>query len=78
MGIYAIRELDSVPDHAACNEAVALAKKVSKGTDRFINGMLDGIARYLNESGKIFKPMAQRQQPQHDNGHRDSGNNQLR
>ena len=45
MGIYAIRELGSVPEHAACNEAVALAKKVSKGTDRFINGMLRGYIR---------------------------------
>lgn len=49
MGIYAIRELDSVPDHAACNEAVALAKKVSKGTDRFINGMLRSYIRQRDE-----------------------------
>lgn len=45
MGIYAIDRLDSVPDHAAVNEAVSLAKSVAKGSDRFINGMLRGYLR---------------------------------
>ena len=45
MGIYAIDELDSVPDHAAVNEAVELAKKVAKGSDRFVNGMLRNYLR---------------------------------
>ncbi|MBR3200688.1 MAG: 16S rRNA (cytosine(967)-C(5))-methyltransferase RsmB [Mogibacterium sp.] len=45
MGIYAIDELDSVPDHAAVNEAVELAKSVAKGSDRFVNGMLRNYLR---------------------------------
>ena len=45
MGIYAIDELDSVPDHAAVNEAVELAKTVAKGSDRFVNGMLRNYLR---------------------------------
>ena len=45
MGIYAIDELDSVPDHAAVSEAVELAKTVAKGSDRFVNGMLRNYLR---------------------------------
>ena len=45
MGIYAIDELGSVPDHAAVNEAVELAKSVAKGSDRFVNGMLRNYLR---------------------------------
>ncbi len=45
MGIYAIDELGSVPDHAAVNEAVDLAKTVAKGSDRFVNGMLRNYLR---------------------------------
>lgn len=49
MGIYAIDELDSVPDHAAVNEAVELAKNVAKGSDRFVNGMLRNYQRRRDE-----------------------------
>ena len=49
MGIYAIDCLDSVPDHAAVNEAVALAKVVAKGSDRFANGMLRSYLRRRGE-----------------------------
>ena len=49
MGIFAIDELDSVPDHAAVNEAVELAKKVAKGSDRFVNGMLRSYLRRKDE-----------------------------
>lgn len=49
MGIYAIESLDSVPDHAAVNEAVALAKAVAKGSDRFVNGMLRSYLRRRDE-----------------------------
>ena len=45
MGIYAIDELGSVPDHAAVNEAVELAKKTAKGSDRFVNSMLRNYLR---------------------------------
>ena len=49
MGIYAIDELDSVPDHAAVNEAVELAKTVAKGSDRFVNGRLRNYLRRRDE-----------------------------
>lgn len=49
MGIYAIDELDSVPDHAAVNEAVKLAKAAAKGSDRFVNGMLRNYLRRRDE-----------------------------
>lgn len=53
MGLYAIESLDSVPDYAAVNEAVALAKKTSKGSDRFINALL---RRFLRERHTIAVP----------------------
>lgn len=46
MGLYAIDSLDSVPSYAAVNQTVSLAKKVSKGSDRFVNAIL---RRYLRE-----------------------------
>ena len=49
MGIYAIDELGSVPDHAAVNEAVELAKNVAKGSDRFINGVLRSYLRQKDD-----------------------------
>ena len=49
MGIYAIVALDSVPDYAAVNEAVKLARKVSKGSDKFVNGMLRSFLRQRDE-----------------------------
>lgn len=49
MGIYAIDELGSVPDHAAVNEAVELAKKLAKGSERFVNGMLRSYLRQKDD-----------------------------
>lgn len=49
MGMYAIGSLDSVPDHAAVNEAVSLAKSVARGSDRFVNGMLRSYIRRRDE-----------------------------
>ena len=31
-------------------------------SNKMLGGVCSGIARYLNDSGKIFKPMAPRQQ----------------
>ena len=45
MGLYALREMDSVPDHAAVNESVALARRTARGTDRFINAVLRSYIR---------------------------------
>lgn len=49
MGLYAIESLDSVPAYAACDEAVKLSKKVSKGTDRFVNAVLRNFVRRQDE-----------------------------
>ena len=49
MGMYAIDSLGSVPEHAAVNEAVSLAKAVAKGSDRFVNGMLRSYIRRRDE-----------------------------
>jgi len=53
MGLYAIDNLGSVPDHAAVNEAVNLAKRVAKGSDKFVNGVL---RTYLREKDKYLIP----------------------
>jgi 16S rRNA (cytosine967-C5)-methyltransferase len=49
MGLFAIRGMDSVPDHAAVNEAVSLARKTARGTDRFINAVLRSYLRRRDE-----------------------------
>lgn len=46
LGAYQIMFLDRVPDSAACNESVELAKlHTHKGTSGFVNGVLRNIAR---------------------------------
>ncbi|MEG0919625.1 MAG: 16S rRNA (cytosine(967)-C(5))-methyltransferase RsmB [Anaerovoracaceae bacterium] len=40
MGIYQIDRMNSVPDYAAVNESVLLAKRYAKGRDKFVNGVL--------------------------------------
>lgn len=50
MGVYQILFMDKVPDSAACNEAVKLARK--KGFERlkgFVNGVLRNVARNKEE-----------------------------
>ncbi len=49
MGIYAIRSMDSIPEHSAVNEAVVLAKKVARGQDGFINAVLRSFTRRRSE-----------------------------
>lgn len=53
MGLYAIDSLDSVPDYAAVNESVNLAKKVAKGSDKFVNGVL---RTYIRDKEKLSIP----------------------
>lgn len=49
IGIYQILFLDRIPDSAACNECVKLAKKYSnKGGVGFVNGVLRNVARSKN------------------------------
>ena len=40
MGLYQLRFMDSVPEYAAVNESVVLAKKYAKGRDAFVNAVL--------------------------------------
>ena len=47
-----------IPVSVTINEYVDLAKLYSTSrSGGYINGMLDSIARYLNATGRIFKPM---------------------
>lgn len=51
----------NIPINVTINEYVELAKQYSTpNSGRFINGMLDTIGRYLNDTHTIFKPMAPR------------------
>ncbi len=63
MGFYQLLYMDSVPDHAAVNETVALAKQlVNSGACGYINGMLRSAAKELKKGGKtvIFTPNKER------------------
>ncbi|MBQ9607969.1 MAG: 16S rRNA (cytosine(967)-C(5))-methyltransferase RsmB [Lachnospiraceae bacterium] len=49
MGVYQILFMDGIPDSAACNEAVKLARKHNfNGLSGFINGVLRNISRNKN------------------------------
>lgn len=45
LGIYQLKFLDGVPEYAAVNESVDLAKKYCQGRDGFINGVLRSFLR---------------------------------
>lgn len=45
MGIYQIKFMDSVPDYAAVNESVKLAKKFCRGRENLVNGVLRSFVR---------------------------------
>jgi len=49
MGIYQMIFMQSVPDYAAVNESVNLAKKFARGQSGFINGVLRGYIRGRSE-----------------------------
>ncbi len=48
MGLYQLIFMDSVPDYAAINESVNLAKKLCRGREGFINGVLRGYVKKKN------------------------------
>ncbi len=51
----------AIPVSVTINEFVDLAKLYSTPRSAgYVNGMLDTIARYLNGTGKMFKPMAEK------------------
>ncbi len=49
MGIYQLRFMNSVPEYAAVNESVALAKKYARGRDGFINAVLRAYIKNKNQ-----------------------------
>lgn len=49
LGIYQIIYMDKVPTSAAVNESVKLAKKKTKGLDRFVNALLRNVERKWDE-----------------------------
>jgi len=49
MGVYQLMAMDSVPDYAAINETVAMARKFCRGRDKFINGVLRNFQRRAQE-----------------------------
>ena len=49
VGVYQLKYMDSVPDRAACNEAVNLAvRKGFSGLKGFVNGVMRNISRNLD------------------------------
>ncbi len=45
MAVYQLTFMDKIPNHAAVNETVELAKKLKLHSDKFINGILRNILR---------------------------------
>lgn len=55
--VYQIYFMDAVPDSAACNEAVRLAKqKGFRSLSGFVNGVLRSISRSKGQKGRIVWP----------------------
>ncbi len=52
MGAYQLLFMNSVPDYAAINESVGMARKFCKGRDKFINGVLRNVQRKAGELEK--------------------------
>jgi 16S rRNA (cytosine967-C5)-methyltransferase len=53
MGLSQLSALDSVPDYAAVSETVELAKRYSRGREKFINGVL---RNYIREKDNVVFP----------------------
>ncbi len=53
MGLYQLIYMDSVPEYAAVNETVNMAKKLTRGREKFINGVLRG---YIKKKADIHLP----------------------
>ena len=53
MGVYQILFMNSVPNYAAANESVALARRFARGTDGFINGVLRNFIRNMDSASEI-------------------------
>src|SRR5207247_6458987 len=56
LGLYQMFWLDRIPDHAAVNETVALARQLGYGPQSgFINAVLRGHARERDETKKLLE-----------------------
>ena len=53
MGVYQILFMNSVPNYAAVNESVALARRFAKGMDGFINGVLRNFIRNIDSASEV-------------------------
>lgn len=53
MGVYQILFMNSVPNYAAVNESVTLARRFARGTDGFINGVLRNFIRNMDGASEI-------------------------
>ena len=67
MSVYQMKYMDSVPDSAACNEAVKLARKKGfSSLSGFVNGVLRNISRnmsgisYPDEKGELIQSLSVR------------------
>lgn len=58
MGLYQLIYMDSVPEYAAVNETVNMARRFVRGQERFVNGVLRG---YLKKRGEIKLPDAEKE-----------------
>ena len=58
LGLYQIYELDKIPDSAAVNESVTLAKKYCKA-QRYVSGLVNGVLRNaVRTKGTLKEPVA--------------------
>ena len=63
LGLYQMFWLERVPDHAAVNESVELARQLGCGPQSgFVNALLRGYARARNETRKMLQDL-ERSQP---------------
>ena len=53
MGVYQILFMNSVPNYAAVNESVALARRFARCMDGFINGVLRNFIRNMDSASEI-------------------------
>ena len=53
MGVCQILFMNSVPNYAAVNESVALARRFARGMDGFINGVLRNFIRNMDSASEI-------------------------
>ena len=58
MGLYQLIYMDSVPEYAAVNETVDMARRLTRGREKFVNGVLRA---YLKNRGSIVLPTPEKE-----------------